>query len=95
MIRDLLHEKPSPDFRPEVCIVGAGAAGLCLALELSKRGKAVMVLEGGGRDVEEAAQEPYRSEVVGHIHRGIHTGRFRAHGGTTTRWGGQIYELNA
>ncbi len=54
-----------------------------------------MVLEGGGRDIEDAAQEPYRSEVVGHEHRGIHTGRFRAHGGTTTRWGGQILELNA
>ena len=95
MIRDLLHDKPLPDYRPQICIVGAGAAGILLAVELSKQGKSVMVLEGGGRDIEEAAQEPYRSEVVGHEHRGIHTGRFRAHGGTTTRWGGQILELNA
>ena len=95
MIRDLLHDKPSPDYRPQICIVGAGAAGICLAVELSKQGKSVMVLEGGGRDIEDAAQEPYRSEVIGHVHRGIHTGRFRAHGGTTTRWGGQILELNA
>jgi choline dehydrogenase-like flavoprotein len=94
MIRDLLREKPSPDYRPQICIVGAGAVGICLAVELSKQGKSVMILEGGGRDIEDAAQEPYRSEVVGHAHRGIHTGRFRAHGGTTTRWGGQIYELN-
>jgi choline dehydrogenase-like flavoprotein len=94
MIRDLLREQPSPDYRPQVCIVGAGAAGICLAVELSRQGKSVMVLEGGGRDIEDAAQEPYRSEVVGHVHRGIHTGRFRAHGGTTTRWGGQILELN-
>ncbi len=94
MIRDLLDEKPSPDYRPQICIVGAGAAGICLAVELSRQGKRVMVLEGGGREIEDAAQEPYRSEVVGHVHRGIHTGRFRAHGGTTTRWGGQIYELN-
>ena len=94
MIRDLLRETPSPDFRPQICIVGAGAAGICLAVELSKQGKSVMLLEGGGRDIEEEAQEPYHSEVVGHVHRGIHTGRFRAHGGTTTRWGGQIYQLN-
>ena len=94
MIRDLLREKPSPDYRPQICIVGAGAAGICLAVELSRQGKRVMVLEGGGRDIEDEAQEPYRSEVVGHVHRGIHSGRFRAHGGTTTRWGGQIYELN-
>lgn len=94
MIRDLLNEQPSGDDRPHVCIVGAGAAGICLAVELARRGKSVMVLEGGGRDVEDAAQEPYRSEVIGHLHRGIHSGRFRAHGGTTTRWGGQILELN-
>ncbi|HXS11091.1 MAG TPA: GMC family oxidoreductase [Acidobacteriaceae bacterium] len=95
MIRDFLGDKPSPDHRPQICIVGAGAAGICLAVELSRQGKSVMVLEGGGRDIEDAAQEPYRSEVVGHTHRGIHTGRFRAHGGTTTRWGGQILELNS
>lgn len=95
MIRDLLRERPSADYRPQVCIVGAGAAGIVLALELSRKGKRVMVLEGGGREIEDEAQEPYRSEVVGHVHRGIHTGRFRAHGGTTTRWGGQILELDA
>lgn len=95
MIRDLLRERPAPEYRADVCVVGAGAAGIVLAIELARKGKSVMVLEGGGREVEEAAQEPYRSEVVGHVHRGIHTGRFRAHGGTTTRWGGQIYELNA
>jgi choline dehydrogenase-like flavoprotein len=94
MIRDLLSDRPAPDYRPQICIVGAGAAGICLAVELAQRGKSVMLLEGGGRDIEDAAQEPYRSEVVGHVHRGIHSGRFRAHGGTTTRWGGQILELN-
>lgn len=94
MIRDLLRERPSAEYRPEVCIVGAGAAGICLAVELARQGKSVMVLEGGGRWMEEAAQEPYRSEVVGHVHRGVHEGRFRVHGGTTTRWGGQILELS-
>jgi choline dehydrogenase-like flavoprotein len=94
VIRDLLNEKPPSDYRPQICIIGAGAAGICLAVELAKQGKNIMLFEGGGRDVEDAAQEPYRSEVIGHAHRGIHTGRFRAHGGTTTRWGGQIYELN-
>jgi choline dehydrogenase-like flavoprotein len=95
MIRDLLRERPAVEHRPDFCVVGAGAAGICLAVELARQGKQVMVLEGGGREVEDAAQEPYRSEVVGHVHRGIHEGRFRAHGGTTTRWGGQILELNA
>ena len=61
-----------------------------LALELLQHGKSVTLLEGGGAQLEEASQEPYRSEVTGLPHAGIHSGRFRAQGGTTTRWGGQI-----
>ena len=66
-----------------------------LAVELARLGRRVTLLEGGGAEIEEESQEPYRSEVVGHVHRGVHTGRFRAHGGTTTKWGGQILELDA
>ena len=95
MIRDLLHDTPAPKTRADVCIVGAGAAGIVLAVELRRQGKTVLLLEGGGADVEDGAQEPYRSEVVGLPHRGVETGRFRAKGGTTTRWGGQIKALDA
>jgi choline dehydrogenase-like flavoprotein len=94
MIFDLLREKPDVAERADVCVVGAGAAGILLAVELRRLGKTVLLLEGGGPEVEEAAQEPYRSEVRGLAHRGVHEGRFRAKGGTTTRWGGQILELN-
>jgi choline dehydrogenase-like flavoprotein len=94
MIFDLLQAAPRGDEMADVCIVGAGAAGIALAVELQRSGKRVVVLDGGGREVEEQAQEPYRSEVVGHVHRGVNTGRFRAYGGTTTRWGGQILELD-
>ena len=95
MIRDLEREMPARGEPADVCIVGAGAAGIVLAVELARMGKRVVLLEGGGAEIEEASQEPYRSEVAGLTHRGVHTGRFRAHGGTTTRWGGQILELDA
>lgn len=94
MILDLLRDSPEGKDRADVCLVGAGAAGIVLALELRRRGKTVLLLEGGGPDVEEAAQEPYGSEVVGLPHRGVHVGRFRAKGGTTLRWGGQVLELD-
>jgi choline dehydrogenase-like flavoprotein len=94
MIKDLLTSAPDPAARRDVCIVGAGAAGIALAVELERLGKSVLMLEGGGEQLEDAAQEPYQSEVVGHEHRGIHTGRFRAQGGTTLKWGGQILELD-
>ena len=96
MIHDLESRQPTQDDEAaDVCIVGAGAAGIILAVELLAQGKRVLLLEGGGDDVEERSQEPYGSEVVGLPHRGIHTGRFRAKGGTTTRWGGQILEFDA
>jgi len=75
--------------------VGAGAAGIVLAVELARLGKRVLLLEGGGAAIEAASQEPYASEVTGLPHRGVQTGRFRAQGGTTTKWGGQILELDA
>ncbi len=95
MIRDLLHDHPGPDIRFDICIVGAGAAGIVLAVELTRLGKRVVLLEGGGREIEADSQDLYRSEVTpAHEHRGIHTGRFRAHGGTTRKWGGQILDLD-
>ncbi len=93
MIRDLLQTQPDPGISADVCIIGAGAAGITLAVELVRLGKRVFLLEGGGAQIEDESQEPYRSELAGLQHKGIHTGRFRAEGGTTRRWGGQILEL--
>ena len=95
MIRDLVRERPEAGARADVCVVGAGAAGIVLTMELLRLGKSVVLLEGGGAEIEEASQEPYRSELTGLAHQGIHAGRVRAQGGTTLKWGGQILELDA
>jgi choline dehydrogenase-like flavoprotein len=94
MIHDLELTPPKPTTPYDVCIVGSGAAGIVLALELLAQGKRILMLEGGGPEIEDRSQDPYRSEVVGLNHTGIHTGRFRAKGGTTTKWGGQILEFD-
>ena len=95
MVRDLAAGAPPAGERADVWVIGAGAAGIVLAMELARRGKRVVVLEGGGPEVEEDSQEPYRSEIAGQHHNGVHVGRFRSAGGSTTRWGGQILELDA
>src|SRR5262245_5656726 len=79
----------------DVCIAGAGAAGITLAVELARLGLHVTVLESGGWVEEQATQDLYASEVSGLPHKGIQNGRFRVLGGTTTRCTAQILELDA
>jgi choline dehydrogenase-like flavoprotein len=95
VIHDLLTDIPQVGFIADVCIAGAGAAGITLAVEFARKGKKVLLLEGGGAVREDSSQALYDSEIVGLPHRGIHTGRIRVKGGTTVRWGGQILELDA
>jgi choline dehydrogenase-like flavoprotein len=94
VIDDLLKDAPPSGFVADICIVGAGAAGITLAVELARKGKKVLLLEGGGPIREDSSQSLYDSEIAGLPHRGIHTGRIRVKGGTTVRWGGQILELS-
>jgi hypothetical protein len=50
----------------EVCIVGAGAAGLTLAFELEAAGRAVLVVESGGFEPDETVQSLYDLESIGY-----------------------------
>jgi choline dehydrogenase-like flavoprotein len=93
MIFDLEHPDGRAPEPAEVCIIGAGAAGIVLAVELLRRGVRVLLLESGDHLPEPRTQELYSSDLAGMKHEGIHTGRFRIYGGSTTQWGGQILEL--
>jgi len=74
----------------DICIVGSGVAGLLLAKEFLNTDTKVLVLEGGGKKDELQSQKLYQSDVVGLEHDGVHNGRFRVYGGSSTRWGGQL-----
>jgi choline dehydrogenase-like flavoprotein len=89
------EKTPGPvDIHHDVCIVGAGAAGISLALELTRRGARVLLLEAGGRGFEARSHALYEGEATGLPYRGLVEGRFRGLGGTTTQWGGQILEID-
>lgn len=80
-----------PFNRATVCIIGAGAAGLTLAHALAPRCGHVILLEGGGPRPADELEDTYSTLSVGIPHRGAHEGRVRAWGGSTTRWGGQLW----
>ena len=72
----------------QVCIVGAGPAGISIALSLPDVD--VVLLESGGRRLERATQDLYRGEVSDlKQHHPLHLFRRRILGGTSSIWGGR------
>jgi choline dehydrogenase-like flavoprotein len=85
------HQVPDGQlFEAEVCIVGAGAAGITLCKALIGCGIEVLLLESGGREAETATQDLYAGSVVDErLHSPPDRYRQRRFGGTTTIWGGR------
>lgn len=94
MIIDL-GKHPAPSERHfDVCVAGAGAVGIALAVELAAKGMRVALLEAGGKSFEAHSQDAYYGESGGLSFNGLYNGRCRMLGGTTTLWGGQILEID-
>ncbi|MDH3661558.1 MAG: FAD-binding protein, partial [Alphaproteobacteria bacterium] len=93
VIRDFRSYDGDGDMACDVCIAGAGAAGVALALSLAERNHQVILLEAGGFDYDEADQDPYVGEIVGRAYHEISTTRLRFLGGSTNHWGGMCSHL--
>ncbi|MEZ5244447.1 MAG: GMC family oxidoreductase [Acidimicrobiales bacterium] len=84
----------------DICVIGAGAAGITLALELDGSGLSVLVLESGGTDLEPATQDLHAGEVVGRPLTTLDSTvrldqtRLRYLGGTTNHWAGFCRQLH-
>lgn len=94
MIVDLLSAGELKSIDCEICIVGCGAAGIAMAMELKDSRQRVVILEGGGSEFESESQSLYDVGVAGAPYAGAQEGRFRVAGGSTTRWGGQALRLD-
>ena len=82
----------------EVCIVGAGAAGITLARDFIGQPFRVCLLESGGPEFDEDTQSLYKGRTIGvpyypfnppeGLHDDLSAARLRYFGGTTNHWGG-------
>lgn len=83
-------------FTADVCVVGAGAAGITLATAFAERGVGTCVIESGGLELEEETQQLYRGTVTGGLPSDyLTTSRLRQFGGTTNHWGGHSLPISA
>lgn len=83
-------------FRFDLCIIGAGAAGIAVAHEFASRNLGVCLLESGGLVPSAEVQDLYAGEIVGgDVADGYLTStRLRYFGGTTNHWGGYCRPLD-
>lgn len=70
----------------DLCIIGAGPAGLSLAREFIGEKIGVLVLESGGREPQSRIQKLNDGAVVGDAYGGLRRSRRRAVGGTAHAW---------
>jgi len=74
--------------RYDICIVGAGAAGISLALQFDATPLRVCLLEAGGSAYEPATQRLFEGEVVAGRYPALRDTRLGAFGGSTNVWAG-------
>ncbi len=90
MINDARKIATGSELSCQVCVIGAGAAGITLVMELARAGIDVIVLEAGNLKSSGASIELYRGEVLDtKRHQHPDSDRYRQFGGTTSLWGGR------
>jgi choline dehydrogenase-like flavoprotein len=93
MFIDARSVESESSFESDVCLIGAGAAGITLALALTRGGRDVCLVESGGFASESETQELYTGDVVDGDYPPLTVSRLRYLGGTTNHWGGACVPL--
>jgi choline dehydrogenase-like flavoprotein len=89
MIRDVRSLGGLEPAEADLCIIGAGAAGIAIAREFISSPYRVVVLESGGLRRERSVQQLYSGDSVGeHYFQPLDVCRTRYFGGSTNCWCG-------
>ncbi|MFQ6405795.1 GMC oxidoreductase [Methylophilus sp. 'Pure River'] len=76
-----------------ICIIGAGAAGISLAISLCRQGKRVLLIEGGDWNETPDIVDAYVGQATT-PHPQTTEFRYQRFGGTTHLWGGRCVPLD-
>ncbi|MFD0982812.1 FAD-dependent oxidoreductase [Tropicimonas aquimaris] len=85
---------PGATIEADLCIIGAGAAGIAIACALADSGLSIAMLVGGGKQFRHRDQMLYHGRNIGRESFAPGKARFRMFGGSTTRWAGQCRPLD-
>ena len=95
MLIDARRQSPDWQASYDVCIIGAGASGIAMALEfINTPAASVLVLEAGGFDYDTAVQDLYEGQMEGDRHAPVVRGRYAGLGGATKVWSGWCRPLD-
>ncbi|MDH4091589.1 MAG: GMC family oxidoreductase [Cyclobacteriaceae bacterium] len=72
----------------DICIIGAGAAGISIALDWMNSGYKVILLESGGFSYDDKVQDLYKGKTTGQKYYPMKSNRLSLFGGTTGHWAG-------
>ncbi|HZI69352.1 MAG TPA: hypothetical protein VFD44_06565, partial [Hanamia sp.] len=85
---DARNSENNTQIEGDVCIIGAGAAGISIALEWINTPYKVILLEGGGFSYDDRVQELYSGKTTGQRYYPLKACRLHYFGGTTGHWAG-------
>lgn len=85
---DIRKLKNNTSIEGDICIIGAGTAGISIALDWMHTSQKVILLEGGGLNYDPQVQDLYEGETSGQPYFPLRACRLHYFGGTTGHWAG-------
>lgn len=95
MIVDMQDLDSDSRIETDLCIVGAGAAGIAIAHALAGSGIRVCLLESGGFIIDSAVAALSSGDSTGQAETGLRPCRLRFFGGSTNHWAGWCRRFDA
>jgi choline dehydrogenase-like flavoprotein len=88
MFLDLRRADDKAAFAADICVIGAGAAGIAMANAINGSKTKVVLVESGDLDLEAETQALYAGRNLGQPYFDLEDCRLRYFGGSTNHWGG-------